>query len=141
MEFRYFNTYDKFDIWRKSNNISREKLELFHDFVISLDTLIEDSFLGYDVIDTDQKIKEHFTWCWNKIINNFDKEKIHFKEKGSHFAYFFSFFQASFYDKGRDKSESRVLFEDLYDIMKEKNDIELKLLLDMYNILEQNFKK
>lgn len=141
MEFRYFNIYDEFDIWRKSNNISREKLELFHDFVISLDTLIEDTFLGYDVINDDQTVKEHFTWCWNKVISNFEKEKIFFKRKGTHFVYFFTFFQSAFYDKGLDFSETKENFEELFNIMLEKRPIELKLLLDIYNILEQNFKK
>lgn len=141
MEFKYFNTYDKFDIWRKSNNIGREKLELFHDFVISLDTLIEDTYLGADVVNTDKKIKEHFTWCWNRVIDNFEKEKIYFKRRGTHFVYFHSFFTAAFYEKELDFSETQEHFNDLFNIMKDKSDINLELLLDLYKILELNFKK
>lgn len=141
MEFKYFNTYDKFDIWRKSNNIGREKLELFHDFVISLDTLIETTYLGSEVIDDDEKVRDHFDWCWNKVIDNFDKEKIFFKRRGTHYAYFFSFFQGAFYDKDLTYSESKSHFENMFDIMTEKSDIYLELLLDLYKILELNFKK
>jgi hypothetical protein len=141
MEFKYFNIYDKFDIWRKKNNISREKLELFHDFVISLDNLIEDTYLGADVIDDDKKIKGHFTWCWNKIIDDFEKEKIYFKRKGTHFVYFFSFFNAAFYEKEIDFSESRIHFDELFNIMEEKSDVHLELLLDLYKILDLNLIK
>jgi hypothetical protein len=141
MEFKYFNIYDKFDIWRKKNNISREKLELFHDFVISLDNLIEDTYLGADVIDDDKKIKGHFTWCLNKIIDDFEKEKIYFKRKGTHFVYFFSFFNAAFYEKEIDFSESRIHFDELFNIMEEKSDVHLELLLDLYKILDLNLIK
>lgn len=141
MEFKYFNTYDKFDIWRKSNNIGREKLELFHDFVISLDTLIETTYLGSEVIDDDEKVREHFEWCWNRVIDNFDKEKIHFKRRGTHYSYFFSFFLKAFYDKDLTYSETREHFEGLFNIMSDKSDIHLELLLDLYKILELNFKK
>lgn len=141
MEFKYFNIYDDFDVWRKTNNISREKLELFHDFVISLDTLIEDTFLGYDVINDKEKIKGHFNWCWNKVIDNFEKENIHFKRTGPHFSYFFSFFQTAFYDKELEYSETRDSFKELFNIMLEKREIERKLLLDIYKIMELNFKK
>ena len=80
LEFIVSENYkNQLDIWYKAYNISREKIELFHDFIISLYQIIDETYLGSDVIFTDIDQKNHYTWCWDKLISNFEKEKIFFK--------------------------------------------------------------
>jgi len=40
------------EVWYKAYNIIREKTELFHDFVISLNNLIDSTYMGADVTTT-----------------------------------------------------------------------------------------
>jgi hypothetical protein len=96
------------DIWYKAHNISREKTELFYDFLVSLHELIEKTFLGEDVIKTEDIQRNHFTWCWNKTIENFNKEKIYFKERGNHYEYFWNFFLEAYYYMQLDGNQVRI---------------------------------
>ena len=67
------------DVWYRTYNISNEKTELFYDFLISVYNLIEDTFLGEDVLNNEIEQRNHFTWCWDKTIDSFSKEKIYLK--------------------------------------------------------------
>ena len=94
------------DVWYRAYNVSHEKTELFYDFLISLYDLIEDTFLGEDVLYSEVEQRNHFTWCWNKTIENFEKEKIYFKERGNCYEYFWNFYlEAFYYNKLEEKTE------------------------------------
>ena len=81
LQFVHSDSYKhQIDIWYKAHNISREKTELFYDFLVSLHELIEQTFLGEDIIKTEEIQRNHFTWCWDKTIENFNKERIFFKD-------------------------------------------------------------
>ena len=75
------------DTWLRINNIIPEKLELFSDFSHSLNSLILDTYLGENdvnetkIVLSESDDKNHFEWCWNKTIDNFDKENIKFNKK------------------------------------------------------------
>ena len=61
------------DVWYRAYNISREKTELFYDFLMSLHNLIDETYLGEDVIMTTEDQINHFTWCCDKTIESFNK--------------------------------------------------------------------
>ena len=91
------NYKHQIDIWYKAYNVSREKIELFHDFLSSLYNSINKTYLGPDVLFSEYDQRGHFTWCWNKVINDFEKERIFFQKTGKHYEYFWSFFLEAFY--------------------------------------------
>lgn len=131
-----------FDVWCRTYNISREKIELFHDFLISLYELIDSTYLGPNFIqDKDEKI--HFTWCWDKTIDNFAKERIFFKERGPHYDYFWVFFLESYYITQSKGGTLKIdnYFYLLFNIEQIKTKSELDVLYEVYKIFEQNFKK
>jgi len=80
------------NIWVKSNNINIEKTELFYDYICSLHLLIEDTYLGSDVIKEDNDRLGHFNWCWDSIVDDLKKENINFELEGNHHEYFWNFF-------------------------------------------------
>lgn len=130
------------DIWYKVYNISREKTELFHDFLLSLYELVDSTYLGSDVIITEQDQKNHFTWCWKKTISSFEKERIFIRENGEHYYYFWNLFLEAFYFNQVDGTEIKIrsyvtsLFS--YDFKKSRS--ELTIMTEMYKLLEQNLK-
>ena len=74
LEFISSESYkNQIDVWYRAYNISREKIELFHDFLISLHEIIEETYLGPDVLEDPNDQINHFGWCWDKTINNFNK--------------------------------------------------------------------
>jgi len=80
---------EEVDIWFNVNNMNYEKIELYGDIFKSLNFVIMDTYLGQDGLETkinmsDEDNLSHFTWCWNKVIEDFKKENIEIKHKGGH---------------------------------------------------------
>ncbi len=144
LEFIVSENYkNQIDIWYKAYNISRERTELFYDFVISLYSLIDETYLGNDVIFSEEDQKNHFTWCWDKVIDNFSKENIHFKERGNHYLYFWNFFLEAYYFTLLDEQTVQIsdYFYKLFDFKHKKSRSELDMLTEIYKLLEYNLKK
>lgn len=131
------------DIWHKAYNITREKTELFYDFIISLNNLIEETYLGSDVMISDESQRGHFNWCWNKTIESFNKEKIFFKERGGHYEYLWNFFYEAYYLTKLNNGIIRIneYFYKLFDFKHKKTRSELDMVTEVYKIMDVNLKK
>ena len=138
---------EEVDLWFKSNNIIPEKLELFSDFCQSLNQLIIETYLGESDSPNETKVSmseedkiNHFVWCWNKVIDNFTKEKIRFNKKGEHFDYFVSFFEEIFYKQENKKVRDSVteFFEELFDLKKPFTKSDLDMINSVYKSLDKN---
>ena len=134
---------EQIDVWYRAHNIIREKAELYCDFLSSLLAIIDETYLGPDVIKTEKDIINHFTWCYNKVISNFDQEKIHFHAKGQHFEYLWFFFYKGYYQCSTENKTQILLdyFKLLFNFKKVKNPVELESFIDFYKIFDQNLKK
>jgi hypothetical protein len=136
------------DVWFRVNNIIPEKLELYSDFIHSLNNLILTTYLGESSINetkivlTSSDDKNHFEWCWNKTIDNFKKESIIFNGDGEHFEYFESFFNDTFY-KQKDiklKSSIKLFFNDLFNSQKTFTKSDLDMITTIYKLLDKYIK-
>jgi hypothetical protein len=136
----YENYKHQIEIWYRAYNISREKMELFHDFLISLNELVENTYLGSDVILTDDDIKGHFNWCWDKNINNFKNEVFLF-ENQKLYEYFLEYSIQVFYsvEKNIDYSDknSLIFWNELFDYSKNKTNSEIDTFIEIYKIIEK----
>lgn len=144
LEFITSESYkNQIDVWHKTYNISWEKTELFYDFLKSLYDLIDKSYLGSDVMFDEPSQRSHFIWCWNKTIENFEKEKILFKTNGSHYDYFWNFFLEAYYYPQMDNRIIKIseYFYKLFDFKHKKTRSELDILTEVYKLLDQNLKK
>ena len=130
------------DIWYRAYNISHEKTNLFYDFLISLYELIDSTYLGEDVVKTESEQHGHFIWCWDKTIENFNKEKIYFKETGTHMEYFWNFFLEAYYFTKIEGNSVKIkeYFYRVFDFKHRKTRSELDILSEIYRLLNQNLK-
>lgn len=131
------------DIWYRAYNISREKIELFYDVLSSLNKLVEETYLGTDVLDRESDQMNHFMWCWDKTIENLSKEKIYLKERGEHHDYFWNFFHEAFYLVKMEEGTPRVddFIYKLFDFRHRKTRTELDVVTEIYKLLDKNLKK
>lgn len=143
MDGKDLNYKQQLDIWLRANNISREKLDLFRDFIISLNDLIDKTFLGSEVCYLDDDIKGHFNWCWDKVIFSFEKEKIFFKSRGNNYTYIWNFFLEAFYIVKKENNEPKIVkyVDNLFDFNHNKSRSELDVLYEIYKLFEQNLRK
>jgi len=144
LEFIFSENYkNQLDVWYRAYNISREKIELFQDFLISLYELVDETYLGPDVFESIENQRGHFSWCWDKVINNFDKEKIYFKEVGTHKEYFFNFFINAYYIIKLEGETTRIpqYFDKIFNFEHKKSRTELDMLTEVYKMLDSSLKK
>lgn len=138
---------DEVDVWFRANNILFEKLELFSDFSLSLYEIMMDTYLGIDQDSTETRINltqedndNHFKWCWNRVIANFDKEGIYFIHDGEHYEYFQSFFNDTFYDKEDPRLRDSIgkFFNELFSPKMPFTSSDLDMVLTIYRLLDKN---
>ena len=144
LEFINSESYKhQIDIWYRAYNINREKIELFYDFLNSLYNLVKETYFGSEIIISEADQKGHFNWCWDKTIENFKNENIHFKERGNHYEYFWNFFLEAFYYRETMGKEVKIddYFDKLFNFKHRKSRSELDILSEVYNILNHNLKK
>lgn len=132
-------------IWFNIHNLNYEKIELYGDLVKSLYQVIIDTYLGDDDLETRITLGEddktaHFEWCWNKVINDFKKEKIFLKNEGQHKDYFKSFFLESFYDSSQKNLKVAIpeFIDDVFNLEKPFTKSDLDILTELYNMFEKN---
>jgi|TARA_R110002020_G_scaffold31127_1_gene97414 hypothetical protein len=130
------------DLWVKANGMTLEMSNLFFDFINSLYSLVNTTYLGPDAVITPEDQQNHFNWCWDKVVSNFKKECIYFNKNGNHYDYFWVFFEDTFY-----KNPSPVLMKKVEDFFKvlfapstKKTKSELDIYTEMYKMLENNLK-
>jgi hypothetical protein len=127
------------------NNVGTERVELFNDFIVSLCYLIHDTYLGDDVYSDIDDIKSHFDWCWNKNIDNFKKENLHFMSNGEHYYYFLNYFTEIYY---RNQDKNKLLFNkvidfwvNIFSLLKNKTKSEYDIFIEVYKTLNKYFIK
>lgn len=127
----------------RSNNIIREKAEVYYDFLSSLLIIIDETYLGSDVVVTQEDMSNHFTWCLNRILLNFEQEKIHFMGVNPNYDYLWYFFYKGYYSMN-DGNKRKILlsyFKLLFSFNNMKSISELESFFDFYKLLDQNLKK
>lgn len=134
-------------LWFNVNNIIVEKLDLFFDFTISLANLIQETYLGnfgekneMTIVLNDEEINNHFDWCWNKIVQNFKKEKIDFNLTGEHKEYFYNFFTEAFYNQKNEivRNSINKFYENIFNVNGQYTKSDLDMLTELYKKLDKN---
>tara|TARA_R100000908_G_scaffold59830_1_gene36640 strand:+ start:5552 stop:6034 length:483 start_codon:yes stop_codon:yes gene_type:complete len=138
-------TDDFRDMSFKVHNIIPEKTELYHEILISLFDILFDTYLGEEIINTENKSREHFEWCWNKNKDNFKKEKIFFNEEEEILDYFTQFALESFYNEdfnkiGEIETKIRWFWNKCFDYSSTRTRSELDILVEVYKLFEKSLK-
>lgn len=135
--------HDDVEIWFNVHNMIPERIELFGVVFSSLAYSIIDTYFGEDnletkVVMTDSDKKNHFDWCWGKILKEFEKENILMDSDGEHKEYLWTFFKDSFYSqKDEDMREAIPAFiEDLFNLDKPFAKSDLDILTEIYKTLQ-----
>lgn len=126
------------------NNIVFERVDLYRDFVLTLNDLILTTYLGDDVTNASDQA-EHFRWCWNKASYALKCGKIKLSTNEEAYSYFFSFYMDTFYlvDKETDLTINKIgaIWESIFNYNDEKTRSDLDTFLVLYKIFEKTYKK
>ncbi len=134
---------DQINDWYKIHNIIHEKAELYCDFLCSLLDVINETYLGSDVITSSEDMINHFNWCLNKVISDFEQEKIYFTSKEIYHDYLWVFFYKAYYTCDTEDKVTILFdyFKLLFNFIRVKTTPELESFTDLYKIFDQSLKK
>ena len=138
-------TLEEMQLLYKANNIKYDKCRLYADFILSLNKLVVSTFLGDDVINKEEDIKNHFIWCLREVFKNFKEENIIFEDIEFMKEYFYNFYVELFYNVNNkseclDKLNKLAILSFDYKRIKTRSDMDV--LLELYRLFEKslNFK-
>jgi hypothetical protein len=110
--------------------------------------LIKDTYLGDSHGDsketkiglTSEEKKQHFEWCWNTTLKNFEKENILFEFKQDDYDYFESFFFEVFYEQTDFKVRDAIqdFIRQLFTRNRAFAKSDLEMFTDVYKVLERS---
>lgn len=141
---------DEVVIWFNVHNMIYEKIELYGDIFKSLNCVITDTYMGDSngdspetkiVLSPDDK-KSHFDWCWNKMVENFQKENITITIDGDHKDYLKSFYMDTFYHQTQKnvKDSVPVFLNEIFNMSKPFSKSDLDMITEIYKMMEKNVK-
>jgi hypothetical protein len=133
-------------LWIDGNGICFQKFDLFNDFVSSLVSLVYETYLGDDVASStnikldNEDNEKHFNWCWDKVIENFNKEEIFFEKNGEHYEFFKGFLIETFYNQKINavKFSLEKFFDEIFNLDSPHTLSDLDLLKQIYFTLNKN---
>lgn len=133
------------DFIYSSNFVTFERCDLYRDFVLSLMTLVFDTYLGDKLTKEEQRL-EHFKWCWKKTVQNFEEEGIYFGHNQELFNYFWSFMSEVYYSIENKDSDKNLTYNIVklwkyifnYQMVKTRSDIDT--FIEVYHMFDKSLK-
>jgi len=139
------NTHHIYNVCR-DNGVDFLRVDLYLDFIFSLNKLTQETYLGDDVSPPHiQKI--HFDWVWNRVCDSFTCENIYFHHNQELYEYFKDFFNEVFYfleepDKYDIKTKKSVerVWKQLFNYRIDKTKLDVEMFLMLYSVFNKSFK-
>ena len=129
-----------------ANNVKYERTQLYGDFIQSLLAIAFDTYMGDDITNEIDRVN-HFKWCWDKNLKNFNEEGIPFSHTEEGYDYFLEFMYEVYYSIPDKDNKPHIpntisslwfkLFS--YDSIKTRSDVDN--LIEIYGILDKSLKK
>lgn len=136
-------TGDQVTYLNNLNGIVFEKIEIFKEFLIALTDTIYTTYMGDDVTDTKKDKENHYSWAFNKTIDDFEKRDLYFMRDGEHYYYYFRYFNDIFYFEDNKSTELIGTIIDFWETILSfrisKTKSEYDIFLEIYKNLNKYF--
>jgi hypothetical protein len=132
------NDIDKLN---RDHDICFNKLELYHEFIITLTHIIDSTYLGDNFLKTNNDVVAHFKWCWLKNIDILKKQNIFFGIRGEHYDYFLDYFVKIYYgesEKNNLPEQILIFWRSVFNLNK-KTRLEYDIFIEIYKIIDNYF--
>lgn len=127
---------DSIELIYRANAINPLKVELFRDFTISLLDTIHDTYPGDDIY-SEKYYYNHFRYCFEKVIENFNKESLFFNGDGKDIHDYFYLTLEEAYYKDVEKNKTINILKNVYDKIFDienmnKTQSDMEIFIDIY---------
>jgi hypothetical protein len=128
------------DLIYTSNNIVYERVDLYRDFTLTLDDLIQTTYLGHELTEERERLN-HFNWCWDKASELITQKNIKFVDNNHAYVYFLDYYFDTFYSNKINDFNISDFWSYIFNYNIEKSRSDLDSFINLYKILEKSYKK
>jgi len=123
----------------ESNQIVYERADLYHEFILTLDDLIESTYLGHDMMDEQERLN-HFKWCWNKTCDLINTNVIKFNKNDEAYIYFLDLYFDTFYNESSiSYLDVKMYWDFIFNYKIEKTRSDIDRFIKLYKIFEKSY--
>lgn len=127
--------------------IIKDRVETYKDFTLNLLYNVNHYYLDDDCLSKDIDINNHFSFCFNKVCDNFLLEGIDFKKNTELKEYFRHYYYHRFYkaQSNPDMDTSLKYYENfwsnIFNVEKLKNKNIIRIFVEIYRIFDISISK
>lgn len=140
--FKDNDSYNEIELMKelKANNVIKERLELYRDFIVNLICYAHTTYFGREFLKKDDDIKGHFNWAFNKVLGEFKQEGIIFGNTNELHEYFLEYFTQQFYNFEEIPPIKQYIsfWNDIFNVHPKKQKNVMKVLVDLYQIFDNS---
>jgi len=122
--------------------IIKDRVEIYKDFALNLLYYIHNYYIDKESLKEDNDIYNHYSWCYKKVCDEFEKENINFLNNVELKRYFFDYYYNQFYKIKNNQDSSLTYYEkfwrNIFEIDKQKNKNIINILIEIYNIYDNS---
>ena len=125
--------------------IVKDRVEIYKDFALNLLYYIYNYYLDKVSLSLDQDIYNHYSWCFNKVCDEFLIEGINFTKNTELKEYFYAYYYHQFYKLNKDNQNQDTSLEyyerfwkNIFEIDRQKNKNIINILIEIYNIYDKS---
>jgi hypothetical protein len=125
--------------------IVKDRVEIYKDFALNLLYYINNYYLDKISLSLDEDIYNHYSWCFNKVCDEFLIEGIDFTKNRELKEYFYAYYYHQFYKLNKDNQNQDTSLEyyerfwrNIFEIDKQKNKNIINILIEIYNIYDKS---
>ena len=120
--------------------IVKDRVEIYKDFALNLLYYIHYYYLDRETLGTNQDIYNHYSWCFNKVCDEFKKEELDFTHNKELREYYYAYYYHQFYTANGNQDTSLKYFENfwktIFEIGKHKTKNLVNILREIYEIYD-----
>ena len=127
--------------------IVKDRVEAYRDFTLNLLYYIDHYYLDSETLSDDVDIKNHFSFCFRKVCNEFKEEGIDFSDNTKLYEYFYQFYYYQFYKLQEESEHDNSLsfyekfWKNIFEIDRQKNKNVINTLIELYQIFDVSIGK
>ena len=127
----------------KKYNIVHERIEIYKDFALNLLYYIYNYYLDSETLSEDQDIYNHYSWCFNKVCDEFLMEGLNFTENQELKEYYYSYYYHQFYKPSNPNQDMslkyhKTFWKNIFNINEHKNKNIINILIEIYTIYDKS---
>jgi len=122
--------------------IVKDRVEIYKDFAMNLLYYIFKYYIDNECLSDDKDIRNHFTFCFNKVCDEFKLESIDFSQNKELKEYFYVYYYHQFYKIKNNQNnlltEYEKFWRNIFEIDKQKNKNLINILIEIYCIYDKS---